>query len=136
MEKFLEIAIREIEQGEIDNAIDSLEEAEYAIREIEADEEVLELILDARDTLLVGDLEKGLLYTNFALDVLTLTECEGYEYGEDIPDLLKEMVELKARNPIGKLQRIQHEIEVRRLEGKIVKTWTADHERRFGVRLA
>ena len=134
MEKYLQRAIHELGLGEVDNALDELDEAEYGLRGMGADDEVLELIDDARFMILRTEFDKGLMFTRFALDVLTLTEMDDYDYNEDIPDLMKEMVELKACDTPSKMSMVQHDIDIRRLDNKIMEAMISDHEKRYGVR--
>ena len=83
---FLENVVKKYEEGEVEFVLESLQEIEYDLREIEergsVDQELLELVEDVMYAHKQKNYDDALLYTKMAIDVATLSCVKGYTYNE------------------------------------------------------
>ena len=132
---FLEDAVNAYYIGENEIAIDCIQEADYALREITAEQELLDLVNDIAYAHKHKNYSDALLYTKMAIDVATLTTVEGYRYNETGLNTVSVQINEHTNTPIdgdNPIECIEWDIKYRQLRGRLTKLLIADHRARFG----
>ena len=136
---FLENVVKKYEEGEVEFVLESLQEIEYDLREIEergsVDQELLELVEDVMYAHKQKNYDDALLYTKMAIDVATLSCVEGYTYNEVGLNTVTEELDEHVNTPIdadNPTEHIEWDMKYRKLKGRLTKLLIANHRARFG----
>ena len=139
MLNFLENVVKDYEEGEVGFVLESLQEAEYDLREIEergsVDQELLELVEDIVYAHKQKNYDDALLYTKMAIDVATLSCAEGYRYNKVGFETVQTELDEHVNTPIDAdnvTEHIEWDMKYRKLKGRLTKLLIVDHRARFG----
>ncbi len=135
--KWLEVAIKELDEGNPLDSIEALQEFEYILLETERTELIEECLLitcDAVECIDGYENDIASTYMYILVGMLTLEQDADYVPTDEIQNIILEMTIERDKLPVSVAEIGMQEINLRRLNNKLVKAMRDEHDRRYGLR--